>query len=223
MTVPMTFLLYVHLGNIARGSDIIQPGPAVARGMLQVGCLLWLALNNTNTEHSKDNVSCAECREMSQVVALVHKVKGTFRRTDPCVKYMDRIVTTADSLAAETQPASVELDDDVDLDFFDRQDLGVLNRRLRKATPAAPLVVTVYPTIPYTLALYGHKHPLISGTLRIPYRCLQNSQAFDPSCWALHAHTTMHTMPYSIVSRSGCLTFDRGKLCFCLLPYSSIA
>ncbi|KAL3146885.1 hypothetical protein ABBQ38_014857 [Trebouxia sp. C0009 RCD-2024] len=70
--------------------------------------------------------------EMSQVVALVHKVKGTFRRTDPCVKYMDRIVTTADSHAAETQPALVELDDDVDLDFFDRQDLGVLNRRLRK-------------------------------------------------------------------------------------------
>ncbi|DBA73319.1 hypothetical protein WJX77_000394 [Trebouxia sp. C0004] len=70
--------------------------------------------------------------EMSQVVALVHKVKGTFRRNDPFVKYMDRIVSTADSHAAETQPATVDLDDDVDVDFFDRQDLGVLNRRLRK-------------------------------------------------------------------------------------------
>jgi len=66
------------------------------------------------------------------VVALVHKVKGTFRRNDPFVKYMDKIVSTADSHAAETQPAAVELDDDVDVDFFDRQDLGVLNRRLRK-------------------------------------------------------------------------------------------
>ena len=69
---------------------------------------------------------------MSQVVALVHKVKGTFRRNDPFVKYMDRIVSTAESHAAETQPAQVELGDDVDLDFFDRQDLGILNRRLRK-------------------------------------------------------------------------------------------
>ncbi len=69
---------------------------------------------------------------MSQVVALVHKVKGTFRRNDPFVKYMDKIVSTADSHAAETQPAAVDLDDDVDVDFFDRQDLGVLNRRLRK-------------------------------------------------------------------------------------------
>lgn len=69
---------------------------------------------------------------MSQVVALVHKVKGTFRRNDPFVKYMDKIVSTADSHAAETQPAAVDLDDDIDVDFFDRQDLGVLNRRLRK-------------------------------------------------------------------------------------------
>ena len=69
---------------------------------------------------------------MSQVVALVHKVKGTFRRNDPFVKYMDRIVSTAESHAAETQPAAVDLDDDVDVDFFDRQDLGILNRRLRK-------------------------------------------------------------------------------------------
>lgn len=68
------------------------------------------------------------------MVALVHKVKGTFRRNDPFVKYMDRIVSTAESHAAETQPAQVELGDDVDLDFFDRQDLGVLNRRLRKVT-----------------------------------------------------------------------------------------
>lgn len=66
------------------------------------------------------------------MVALVHKVKGTFRRNDLFVKYMDRIVSTAESHAAETQPAQVELGDDVDLDFFDRQDLGVLNRRLRK-------------------------------------------------------------------------------------------
>lgn len=80
---------------------------------------------------------------MSQVVALVHKVKGTFRRSDPCVKYMDRIVSTAELHAAETQPASVELDDDVDLDFFDRQDLGILNRRLRKATPAALLLCCI--------------------------------------------------------------------------------
>lgn len=75
---------------------------------------------------------------MSQVVALVHKVKGTFRRNDPFVKYMDRIVSTAESHAAETLPAQVELGDDVDLDFFDRQDLGVLNRRLRKVQPSAP-------------------------------------------------------------------------------------
>lgn len=73
------------------------------------------------------------------MVALVHKVKGTFRRNDPFVKYMDRIVSTAESHAAETQPAQVELGDDVDLDFFDRQDLGVLNRRLRKVQPSAPL------------------------------------------------------------------------------------
>ena len=73
-------------------------------------------------------------REMSQVMALVHKVKGTFRRNDPFVKYMDRIVSTADSHAADTRPSAVELDDDVDTDFFDRQDLGVLNRRLRKVS-----------------------------------------------------------------------------------------
>ena len=72
------------------------------------------------------------CREMSQVVALVHKVKGTFRRNDACMKYMERIVNTADSHTQQCQPAAVELDDDVDVDFFDRQDLGVLNRRLRK-------------------------------------------------------------------------------------------
>lgn len=71
-------------------------------------------------------------REMSQVVALVHKVKGTFRRNDLFVKYMDKIVNTAEAHTQECQPAAVELDDDVDLDFFDRQDLGVLNRRLRK-------------------------------------------------------------------------------------------
>ena len=67
-------------------------------------------------------------------MALVHKVKGTFRRTDPFVKYMDRIVSTADAHAADTRPSAVELDDDVDVDFFDRQDLGVLNRRLRKVS-----------------------------------------------------------------------------------------
>lgn len=72
------------------------------------------------------------------MVALVHKVKGTFRRNDPFVKYVDRIVSTAESHAAETQPAQVELGDDVDLDFFDRQDLGVLNRRLRKVQPFLP-------------------------------------------------------------------------------------
>lgn len=71
------------------------------------------------------------------MVALVHKVKGTFRRNDLFVKYMDRIVSTAESHAAETQPAQVELGDDVDLDFFDRQDLGVLNRRLRKVQPCS--------------------------------------------------------------------------------------
>ena len=75
---------------------------------------------------------------MSQVVALVHKVKGTFRRNDAFVKYVDRIVSTAESHAAETQPAQVELGDDVDLDFFDRQDLGVLNRRLRKVHSFLP-------------------------------------------------------------------------------------
>lgn len=69
---------------------------------------------------------------MSQVVALVHKVKGTFRRNDHFVKYMDKIVSTAEAHTQECQPAAVELADDVDLDFFDRQDLGVLNRRLRK-------------------------------------------------------------------------------------------
>ena len=86
---------------------------------------------------------------MSQVVALVHKVKGTFRRNDPFVKYMDRIVSTAESHAAEIQPASVVLDDDVDLDFFDRQDLGVLNRRLRKvpSTPKPSLFKTLHPLL----------------------------------------------------------------------------
>ena len=79
---------------------------------------------------------------MSHVVALVHKVKGTFRRNDPFVKYMDKIVSTADSHAAETQPAAVDLDDDVDVDFFDRQDLGVLNRRLRKVQYFTPLPTT---------------------------------------------------------------------------------
>ena len=71
---------------------------------------------------------------MSQVVALVHKVKGTFRRNDACMKYMERIVSTADSHTQQCQPAAVELDDDVDVDFFDRQDLGLLNRRLRKVS-----------------------------------------------------------------------------------------
>ena len=64
-------------------------------------------------------------------MALVHKVKGTFRRTDPFVKYMDRIVSTAETHAADTRPSAVELDDDVDVDFFDRQDLGVLKVSLR--------------------------------------------------------------------------------------------
>lgn len=69
----------------------------------------------------------------------MHKVKGTFRRTDPHVKYMDRIVSTADSHAAQCQPAAVELDEDVDVDFFDRQDLGGLNRRLRKVCFLSPM------------------------------------------------------------------------------------
>ena len=84
---------------------------------------------------------------MSQVVALVHKVKGTFRRNDPFVKYMDRIVSTADSHAEQCQPAAVELDDDVDVDFFDRQDLGVLNRRLRKVWLRKCCAYLCYPEI----------------------------------------------------------------------------
>ena len=75
-------------------------------------------------------------------MALVHKVKGTFRRTDPFVKYMDRIVSTADAHAADIRPSSVELDDDVDVDFFDRQDLGVLYRRLRKVRPLFEVTLT---------------------------------------------------------------------------------
>ena len=134
------------LATLSVAADITHPGIVSAKGMQQLGCLpglilLVIILVSVYTTMVK---YCNDCREMSQVVALVHKVKGTFRRSDPCVKYMDKIVSTAELHAAETQPASVELDDDVDLDFFDRQDLGVLNRRLRKASPLLPSCCAMY-------------------------------------------------------------------------------
>lgn len=92
---------------------------------------------------------------MSQVVALVHKVKGTFRRNDACMKYMERIVNTADSHTQQCQPAAVELDDDVDVDFFDRQDLGVLNRRLRKVIYLLKLLIITFSLVISTGSAHG--------------------------------------------------------------------
>mmetsp|Transcript_8614 Transcript_8614/g.25881 ORF Transcript_8614/g.25881 Transcript_8614/m.25881 type:complete len:758 (+) Transcript_8614:498-2771(+) len=72
-------------------------------------------------------------KQLTVEVATAHKVAGMFGRRDPMRKYMDKITALADDLGSETAPGAVELPDDVDLDYFDRHDLGRLRRRLRTA------------------------------------------------------------------------------------------
>ncbi|KAK9804797.1 hypothetical protein WJX72_005995 [[Myrmecia] bisecta] len=71
-------------------------------------------------------------RELSMAVALVGKVSSMFSRRDAMRRYMDRICAMADAAAEDCKPEAVEVPDNVDLDYFDRYDLGALRRRLRK-------------------------------------------------------------------------------------------
>lgn len=72
-------------------------------------------------------------KQLAVEVATAHRVAAMFGRRDPMRKYMDKITAMADDLGSDTAPGAVELPDDVDLDYFDRQDLGRLRRKLRNA------------------------------------------------------------------------------------------
>ncbi|KAK9795930.1 hypothetical protein WJX73_006763, partial [Symbiochloris irregularis] len=72
--------------------------------------------------------------ELSKARALVAKVSEMFPRRDPMRKYMDKIVTLSVRLGQELPSAEpLPRVDDEQMDYFDRQDLGHLRRRLRTA------------------------------------------------------------------------------------------